>query len=79
MSERRDIVLGAKSVFCYEHMAHHLLPNMRRGWLSGLIHAFLIGETKSILALLSRLFPMICLLSERFVKLARREGERVVA
>lgn len=72
-------MLGGKSVFCYTHVAHHLLPNMKRGWLSGLIHAFLIGETKSMLASLSRLLPMICLLSERFAKLARREGERVVA
>lgn len=37
-----------------KHMAHHLLPNIDRGWLDGLSHAFLIREPQEMLASLAR-------------------------
>ena len=40
------------SVRCFyqKHMAHHLLPVVERGWLSGLTSAFLIREPRAMLA-----------------------------
>ncbi|MEN3360748.1 MAG: hypothetical protein V7637_4730 [Mycobacteriales bacterium] len=33
-----------------KHMAHHLLPDVGRGWLAGLTHAFLIREPAQVVA-----------------------------
>jgi hypothetical protein len=37
------------SVFYQKHMSHHLLPNMGRGWLRGLRHAFLLRDPADML------------------------------
>lgn len=38
-----------KRVFYQKHMAHHLLPEVGREWLDGLVHAFLIREPRELL------------------------------
>ncbi|MFT7668089.1 MAG: hypothetical protein ACI8X5_000776 [Planctomycetota bacterium] len=38
------------SVFYQKQMAHHLLPEIGREWMSGLKHAFLIREPRAMLA-----------------------------
>ena len=40
-------------IFYQKQMAHHLLPDMGREWLSGLSHAFLIRDPRAMLASLS--------------------------
>src|SRR5262245_2777134 len=42
-------VPGGKEVFYQKHMAHHLLPEVERGWLTGLTHAFLIRDPHEML------------------------------
>ncbi len=39
-----------RTVFYQKHMTHHLLPEVGRGWLTGLRHAFLIREPAAVLA-----------------------------
>lgn len=39
----------ARSIFYQKHMAHHLLPEIDRAWLSGLTHAFLIRNPREML------------------------------
>lgn len=43
-------VPGGKPIWYQKHMAHHLLPEVDRGWLGGLTHAFLIREPRAMLA-----------------------------
>ena len=47
-------VPGGKSVFYQKHMAHHLLPEIDRGWLAGLEHAFLIRDPREMLLSLAQ-------------------------
>jgi hypothetical protein len=44
-----------KSIFYQKQMAHHLLPEVERGWLDGIDHGFLIREPAAMLVSLSRL------------------------
>ena len=43
-----------KPVFYQKHMTHHLLPEIDRGWLSSLTHAFLIRDPREMLASLGK-------------------------
>ena len=42
-------VPGGKPIFYQKHMAHHLLPEMDRDWLSRLTHGFLIRHPREML------------------------------
>jgi hypothetical protein len=44
-----------KTVYYQKHMTHHLLPEVDRGTLSGLRHAFLIREPRQLLASYARI------------------------
>ncbi len=48
---------GGKSIFYQKHMAHHLLPNIGRGWLDQLTHCFLIREPREMLTSLVKHLP----------------------
>jgi hypothetical protein len=43
-------VPGGKAIFYQKHMTHHLLPEIDRGWLDHLRHAFLIREPREVVA-----------------------------
>lgn len=40
---------GGHAIWYQKHMAHHLLPEIERGWLDSLTHAFLIRDPKEML------------------------------
>jgi hypothetical protein len=46
-----------KTVFYQKHMAHHLLPDMERGWLGEVINCFLIRDPLEVLASLHKVTP----------------------
>lgn len=46
-----------KTIFYQKHMAHHLLPNMERGWLDQVTNCFLIREPREMLTSLLRVLP----------------------
>jgi hypothetical protein len=46
-----------KAIFYQKHMAHHLLPNIDRGWLDQLTHCFLIREPGEMLTSLIKVLP----------------------
>ena len=46
-----------KAIFYQKHMAHHLLPNIGREWLSKLTNVFLIREPREMLTSLLRVTP----------------------
>lgn len=46
-----------RSIFYQKHMAHHLLPEIDRGWIGSLRNAFLIRDPAEMLASLSRVLP----------------------
>ncbi|HEY7312214.1 MAG TPA: hypothetical protein VH643_22810 [Gemmataceae bacterium] len=46
-----------KSIFYQKHMAHHLLPNMERGWLERVTNCFLIREPREMLTSLLHFLP----------------------
>ncbi|MGH8131199.1 MAG: HAD family hydrolase [Steroidobacteraceae bacterium] len=46
-----------RAIWYQKHMAHHLLPMIRRDWLDRLTHAFLIREPDAMLASLVKTFP----------------------
>lgn len=48
---------GGKPVFYQKHMAHHLLPNIERGWLDALTHGFLIRDPREMLTSLLEHLP----------------------
>jgi len=48
---------GGRSVWYQKHMAHHLLPEIGREWLSSLTHCFLIREPREMLTSLVRIIP----------------------
>lgn len=50
-------VPDGRAVWYQKHMAHHLLPNVGRGWLDRLTHAFLIREPDAMLASLLQRYP----------------------
>lgn len=39
-----------EAVWYQKHMAHHMLPEVERDWLSGFRHAFLVREPRAMLA-----------------------------
>ncbi|HUP25561.1 MAG TPA: HAD family hydrolase [Thermoanaerobaculia bacterium] len=50
-------VPDGKPLWYQKHMAHHLLPDVPRGWLDEVRHAFLIREPREMLASLARVLP----------------------
>jgi hypothetical protein len=50
-------ITGDRSIFSQKHMAHHLLPEIERGWLDKLAHAFLIREPSAMLTSLIKHWP----------------------
>ena len=40
---------SGRTVWYQKHMAHHLLPEIDRGWMEHLVHAFLIREPRAML------------------------------
>ena len=48
---------GGKSIYYQKHMAHHLLPEIERGWLDGFAQAFLIREPLEMLTSLVKNVP----------------------
>jgi hypothetical protein len=46
-----------KAIFYQKHMTHHLLPEIERGWLDRVEHAFLIREPREVLVSLARVLP----------------------
>src|SRR4029077_8623932 len=38
-----------RSIFYQKHMTHHLLPEIERGWLDRVAHAFLIREPREVI------------------------------
>lgn len=46
-----------KTIFYQKHMAHHLLPNMERGWLDDVTNCFLIREPREMLTSLLHILP----------------------
>ena len=46
-----------KAIFYQKHMAHHLLPEIDREWLAGLVHGFLIREPREMLTSLLKTLP----------------------
>jgi hypothetical protein len=45
---------GTARIWYQKHMAHHLLPEIERGWLGCLAHAFLIRDPREMLLSLSK-------------------------
>ncbi|MPZ71962.1 MAG: HAD family hydrolase [Nitriliruptorales bacterium] len=45
------------TVLYQKHMAHHLLPEIGRGWLDRMSHAFLIRDPREMLTSLARVLP----------------------
>lgn len=51
-------VPNGKRIFYQKHMAHHLLPGMDRGWLSGLRNCLLIRHPADMLTSLIKFIPL---------------------
>ncbi|HEV3146685.1 MAG TPA: hypothetical protein VGZ47_22555, partial [Gemmataceae bacterium] len=51
------LIPEGKAIFFQKHMAHHLLPNVDRGWMKKLTHAFLIRSPREMLASLEKITP----------------------
>jgi hypothetical protein len=47
----------SKTIFYQKHMAHHLLPDMERGWLDRVTNCFLIREPREMLTSLLHFLP----------------------
>ncbi len=47
----------SKSIFYQKHMAHHMLPDMDRGWLSEVENCFLIRDPYEMLTSLTKNIP----------------------
>jgi hypothetical protein len=45
-----EFVAPGRTIFYQKHMAHHLLPDIERGWLERLTHVFLIREPREVVA-----------------------------
>ena len=46
-----------RSIFFQKHMAHHLLPTIRRDWLSEMTNIFLIREPREMITSLMMILP----------------------
>ena len=73
-------VPGDRPIWVQKHMAHHLRPEMERGWLGAFRHAFLIREPAAMLASLAKVLPGATLddtgLPQQ-VELFEREADRL--
>ena len=47
-------VPGGKPIWYQKHMTHHLLPEIARGWLAGMVNCFLIRDPSDVLLSYSR-------------------------
>jgi len=72
---------AGKTVSYQKHMAHHLLPDIGRQWLTSMRHAFLVREPRAMLASLAEVVPRPTLFDtglpqqvELFEQLAARDG-----
>ena len=69
-----DWLLGplppGKRVFYQKHMAHHLLPEMDRGWLRGLSNCFLIRDPREVIGSLVQHLPDAALADTGFAQQA---------
>ena len=63
-------VPGGKPVFYQKHMAHHLLPDMNRGWLRRLTHCFLIRDPEEVVRSLAKHVPDAVLADTGYVQQA---------
>jgi hypothetical protein len=52
-------VPGGRAVFFQKHMAHHLLEEMERDWLSQLVNCFLIRDPRDVIASYARVRPQV--------------------
>jgi hypothetical protein len=50
-------VPDGKKIFYQKHMAHHLLPEIDRGWLERVTNVFLIRQPREVVISLSRILP----------------------
>ncbi len=50
-------VPGGDAIFYQKQMAHHLLPQIDRGWLDRVTNAFLIREPREMLTSLAKILP----------------------
>jgi hypothetical protein len=50
-------VPGGKAIYYQKQMAHHLLPEIERDWLSSLTHVFLIRDPQEMLTSLMKVIP----------------------
>ncbi len=50
---------GGRAVWYQKHMAHHLLADVDRGWLSSMVNCFLIREPREMLVSLSKVTARI--------------------
>lgn len=46
-----------REIFYQKHMAHHLLDDVERGWLSDVVNCFLIRDPREMLLSLSKVLP----------------------
>jgi len=57
VSQLTGLLPPGKSIFYQKHMTHHLLPEIDRGWLRQLTHAFLIRDPREMLVSLLKNIP----------------------
>jgi hypothetical protein len=50
-------VPGGKAIWYQKHMAHHLLPQVERGWIGELRNCFLIRDPARVLVSLAKVMP----------------------
>lgn len=50
-------VPGGRRIWYQKHMAHHLLPEIDRGWFDELTHCFLIRDPREMLTSLIKKYP----------------------
>jgi hypothetical protein len=77
------VIPGGKEIFYQKHMAHHLLPEIDRGWLASLTNAFLIRDPREMLTSLVKVTPDISVQDtglpqqwELFDRVHRQTGKR---
>jgi hypothetical protein len=55
-----------KQIFYQKHMAHHLLPEIERGWMEQVTNVFLIRQPRDVVISLSRILPQPRLIDTGF-------------
>jgi hypothetical protein len=63
-SDWRKVVAGlvgpipeGKAIYFQKHMAHHLLPEIDRGWLGQVSNAFLVRDPRAMIVSLAKVLP----------------------